>query len=107
MAISKIKKDDVVIVITGKDRGKSGKVLKVFASGRLLVEGINLAKKHVRPNPNANEKGGILEREATIQASNVAILNPNTKKADRVGVRILKDGSKVRYYKSSGEQIDV
>lgn len=107
MVMKKIKKDDTVIVITGKDKGRQGKVLKVLPKNRVLVEGVNLAKKHVRPNPNKNEQGGILERELSIHVSNVAIYNPTTKKADRVGIKVLKDGSKVRSFKSNGEVIDV
>lgn len=103
----KIKKDDMVIVITGKDKGRSGKVLKALSKDRLLVEGVNMVKKHVRPNPNKGEQGGILERENGIHISNVAILNPTTKKADRVGYKTLKDGKKVRYFKSNDEMIDV
>ncbi|AAO89807.1 50S ribosomal protein L24 [Coxiella burnetii] len=107
MAIKKIKKDDTVIVITGRDKGRQGKVLKVLPNSRLLVEGINLVKKHVKPNPNKNEQGGILERELSIHVSNVAIYNPAAKKADRVGIKTLEDGSKVRIFKSNGEVIDV
>ncbi|AML49737.1 50S ribosomal protein L24 [Coxiella burnetii] len=105
--MKKIKKDDTVIVITGRDKGRQGKVLKVLPNSRLLVEGINLVKKHVKPNPNKNEQGGILERELSIHVSNVAIYNPAAKKADRVGIKTLEDGSKVRIFKSNGEVIDV
>lgn len=107
MAMRKIKKDDVVIVITGKDKGRSGKVISILAKDRVLVEGINMQKKHVKPNPNKNEQGGILEREGGIHVSNVAIFNPTTKKADRVGFKLLKDGKKVRCFKSNEEMIDV
>lgn len=107
MAIKKIKKDDIVIVITGRDKGRQGKVLKVLSNSRLLVEGINLVKKHVKPNPNKNEQGGILEHELSIHVSNVAIYNPVAKKADRVGIKTLEDRSKVRIFKSNGEVIDV
>lgn len=103
----KIKRDDTVIVLAGKDKGRTGRVMKVCQNGRLIIEGINMMKKHVRPNPNANEQGGILEREAPIQPSNVAILNPKTNKADRVGFKLLEDGRKVRVFKSDGEQVDV
>lgn len=105
--MKKIKKDDIVILIAGKDKGRQGKVLKVFSSSRILVEGVNLVKKHVRPNPNKNEQGGIFERELSIHVSNVAIYNPATKKADRVKIKILEDGSKVRTFRSNSEVIDV
>lgn len=105
--MKKIKKDDTVILIAGKDRGRQGKVLKVCSNNRILVEGVNLAKKHVRPNPNQNEQGGILERALSIHVSNVAIYNLATKKADRVKIKILEDGSKVRTFRSNNEMIDV
>lgn len=101
----KIKREDDVIVLTGKDKGKRGKVAGVLDENRLLVTGINIIKKHQKPNPQRNEAGGIIEREAPIQASNVAIFNAVTSKADRVGFKILEDGSKVRVYKSTGEVI--
>ena len=107
MAMQRIKKNDDVMVVTGRDKGRTGKVIKVATDGRLLVEGVNLVKKHVRPNPNANEQGGILEREAPIDASNVALVNPKTKKADRVYFKMLQDGRKVRVFKSDNEQLDV
>jgi large subunit ribosomal protein L24 len=102
----KIKREDDVIVLTGKDKGKRGKVARVLDENRLLVAGINIIKKHQKPNPQRNEAGGIVEREAPIQASNVAIFNAATSKADRVGFKILEDGRKVRVYKSTGEVID-
>lgn len=105
--MKKIKKDDIVILISGKDKGRQGKVLKVFSNNRILVEGVNLAKKHVRPNPNKNEQGGILECELSIHVSNVAIYDLSTKKAERVKIKILRDGSKVRTFKSSGKVIDM
>lgn len=105
--MQKIKKDDMVIVIAGKDKGLSGKVIKMLPKHRALVEGINLVKKHVKPNPNKGERGGILEREASIHVSNVAILNSVAKKGDRVGIKQLEDGTKVRYFKSNDEVIDV
>lgn len=103
----KIKKDDMVIVITGKDKGRTGRVIKLVANGRALVEGVNMVKKHMRPNPNKNEQGGIIDRESSINLSNLAIYNPSTKKADRVGYKNLEDGRKVRYFKSNDEVIDV
>jgi large subunit ribosomal protein L24 len=102
----KIKRDDEIIVIAGKDKGKRGKVRKVTDDNRVFVSGINMIKKHVRPNPQANEQGGIQEREAPIQISNVAIYNSESGKADRVGIQTLDDGKKVRVFKSSGDQID-
>lgn len=101
----KIKQDDEVVVITGKDKGKRGKVRKVLEQ-RVVVSGINMMKKHQRANPQAGVAGGIIEKEAAIQISNVAIVNPATNKADRVGFRVQEDGKKVRIFKSSGEVID-
>jgi large subunit ribosomal protein L24 len=107
MAMQRIKTGDEVIVITGKYKGQTGKVMKVVKDAkRVLVEGVNMVKKHVKGNPNKNEQGGILEREAPIHVSNVALLNPATSKADRVGVKVLKDGKKVRYFKSNDEVIE-
>ncbi|MBB3047445.1 large subunit ribosomal protein L24 [Litorivivens lipolytica] len=100
----KIKKDDEVIVITGKDKGKRGKVRKVLGE-RVLVAGVNMVKKHQRANPQAGVAGGIVEKEAAIQISNIAIFNPKTSKADRVGFKV-EEGKKVRIFKSSGEVID-
>jgi large subunit ribosomal protein L24 len=102
----KIKRDDEVIVIAGRDKGKRGDVLKVLPDNRLLISGINMVKKHQRPNPNAGVQGGIIDKEAPIQVSNVAIYNNETGKADRVGFRI-DDGKKVRYFKSTSKPIDV
>lgn len=103
----KIKKGDDVIVIAGKDKGKRGTVLRVLAEDRIVVEGVNIIKKHVRPNPNRGETGGIVEKEAALQVSNVAVFNPQTNKGDRVGFRTLEDGRKVRFFKSNGEVVDV
>lgn len=103
----KIRKGDEVVVITGKDKGKRGTVLKVLAENRVVVEGVNIIKKHVRPNPNRGETGGIVEKEAPLQVSNVAIFNPQANKGDRVGFRTLEDGRKVRFFKSNGEVVDV
>lgn len=110
MAMKKIKRDDDVIVLAGKDKGRTGKVIKVLEKGKLLVEGVNMMKKHVRPNPNTGEQGGILEREAPIHHSNVALVNPATKKADRVGFKVVGEGDaqrKVRVFKSNQEQVDI
>ena len=101
----KIKRDDEVIVIAGRDKGKRGKVVRVLAD-RVIVSGINLIKKHQKPNPQAGVAGGIIEKEASIHTSNVAIYNPATKQADRVGFKILENGDKVRVFKSSGEAVE-
>ena len=101
----KIKRDDEVIILAGKDRGKRGKVQKVLDNNKLLVSGINMIKKHTKPNPQMGVAGGIVEKEAPIQVSNVAIFNPDTNKADRVGIKVDGD-TKVRIYKSSGTAID-
>ncbi len=103
----KIKKGDEVIVLTGKDRGKRGTVKQVLANDRVIVEGINVVKKHQKPNPVRGIPGGIVEKELPIHVSNVAIYNPQTEKADRVGFRFLEDGRKVRYFKSTNEVIDL
>ncbi len=102
--MSKIKKGDNVVVLTGRDKGKRGDVTRV-AGDQVLVAGVNQVKKHQRPNPMKGEQGGIVTKEAPIHVSNVAIWNPVTKKADRIGVRMLEDGRKVRFFKSNGEQI--
>jgi len=103
----KIKKGDEVIVITGKDKGKRGSVVRVIPeTGRVVVENVNLVKKHQKPNPNLGIPGGIIEKEMPLDVSNVAIYNPATGKADRVGFKFLEDGRKVRYFKSNGEVID-
>ncbi len=100
----KIKRDDEVVILAGKDKGKRGKVRKVLDDNRVIVSGINMMKKHTRPNPQAGVAGGIVEKEAPIQVSNVAIFNPATGKADRVGFKV-EEGNKVRIFKSSGEAI--
>ena len=104
--MKKIKRDDEVIVTTGKDKGKRGKVLKVQDDGRVIVSGINMMKKHTKPNPMLGTPGGIVEKEAPIQVSNVAIFNPQTGKADRVGFQVKEDGSKVRIFRSTDEAVD-
>ena len=101
----KIKRDDEVVILAGKDKGKRGKVQKVLDNNKLLVSGVNMMKKHTKPNPQMGVAGGIVEREAPIQVSNVAIFNPNTNQADRVGFKLEGD-TKVRVFKSSGEAID-
>ncbi|MEO7559381.1 MAG: 50S ribosomal protein L24 [Nitrosospira sp.] len=102
----KIKKGDDVIITTGKDKGKRGTVLRIVSADLIVVEGANKVKKHQRPNPNKGEAGGIVEMEKPIQISNVAIFNPATQKADRVGIKILEDKRKVRYFRSNGELLD-
>lgn len=101
----KIRRDDEVIVIAGKDKGKRGKVMRVLDNDKIVVSGINMVKKHTKPNPMAGKAGGIVEKEAALAVSNVAIFNPQTGKGDRVGFKLLEDGSKVRIFKSSGEVI--
>ena len=103
----KIRKGDTVIVIAGRDSqpAKRGTVKQIFDDGTMLVEGVNLVKKHQKPNPMKNQPGGIITKEMPIDVSNVAIYNPVTKKPDRIGVRTLEDGRKVRFYKGNGEQI--
>jgi large subunit ribosomal protein L24 len=102
--MAKIKKGDDVVVLTGKDKGKRGKVVAVLGD-RVRVEGVNIVKKHVKPNPMTQQPGGIVDREATIHASNVAVFNTATGKADRVGYKF-EDGKKVRVFKSNGVRID-
>ena len=104
--MQKIRKGDEVLVRVGKDKGKRGNVLKVYADGRVLVENVNRVKRHVRPNPNKNVTGGIIEREAPLSGSNVALFNKATGKGERVGFRTLDDGRKVRVFKRSGEVVD-
>ncbi len=106
MAMLKIKRDDEVVVIAGKDKGKRGKVLKVLEDNRVIVSGVQMIKKHQKPNPNAGIPGGIIEREAPIQVSNVALFNAATNKGDRVGFKIQDDNTKIRIFKSSGEAVD-
>lgn len=108
----KVKKGDSVVMRTGKDRGRQGTVLAVLipkgrpaSCARLLVEGINLSVRHIKPNPQKEEAGGIVKREAPVAISNVAVLNPATGKADRIGFKVLEDGRKVRVFKSTGEVV--
>jgi len=102
----KIKHNDEVVVIAGKDKGKRGKVTKIIDENRIMVSGVQMVKKHQKPNPQAGVPGGIIEQEAAIQLSNVAIFNSATDKADRVGFKVLEDGKKIRVFKSNGEAID-
>lgn len=102
----KIRKGDEVVVITGKDKGRRGNVLKVMDDGRLVVENINMVKRHTKPNPNAGQAGGIIDKEMPIQHSNVMLWNADTGKGDRIGFTMLDDGRKVRVFRSSGEVVD-
>ena len=104
--MERIKKGDQVVVLTGRDRGKRGSVLRRVDKDHVLVEGINRVKKHQRPNPNRNVTGAIVQKEAPLHASKVALLNPATRKADRIGIRRLQDGRKVRFCKQCSEAID-
>jgi large subunit ribosomal protein L24 len=103
----KIKKGDEVVVTTGRDKGRRGTVLRVVDPEHLLVEGANMVKKHQRPNPMKGQTGGIIDKEMPLHVSNVAIFNPATRQADRVGIKVLDDGRRVRVFKSNGEMIDV
>jgi large subunit ribosomal protein L24 len=105
--MQKIKKGDDVIVISGRDNGRRGTVVEVTENGRVLVEGVNMVKKHQKPNPNAGVQGGIIEKEMPLDRSNVMLFNPITEKGDRVGIKTLEDGRKVRFYRSNNEVVDV
>jgi len=102
----KIRKGDDVIVIAGKDKGKRGSVARVVSSDRIVVDGVNMVKRHTKGNPNQGVPGGIIEKEAPLQVSNVMIFNSATGKGDRVGFKTLEDGNKTRIFKSSGESVD-
>ena len=104
--MQKIRKGDTVVITTGRDKGRTGTVVNILASGRVLVENVNMVKKHQRPNPAKGVTGAIVQKEAPLHLSNVALWNPATKKADRVGRKSLEDGRKVRYFKSNGEVVD-
>jgi large subunit ribosomal protein L24 len=103
--MNRIRKGDQVVVIAGKNKGQKGEVLRVLGD-RLAVQNINLVKRHTKPNPQANKPGGIVEREAPIHISNVMLFNPALGKGDRVGIKVLEDGRKLRVFRSSGEAID-
>jgi large subunit ribosomal protein L24 len=105
--MNRIKKGDEVIVITGRDKGRRGTVLRVYEDDRVLIENVNVVKKHQRPNPQRGVAGGIVEKEMPLQGSNVMLWNPLAKKGDRIGIRTLQDGKKVRYFKSNNEVVDV
>ncbi|HEX7812145.1 MAG TPA: 50S ribosomal protein L24 [Burkholderiales bacterium] len=102
----KIKKGDNVVIITGKDKGKRGAVLRVIDDNHVLIEGANRVRKHQKPNPMKGTTGGIVDKEMPLHVSNIAIFNPTTQKADRVGVKQLDDGRRVRIYRSNGEMLD-
>lgn len=102
---AKIRRDDEVVVIAGKDKGRRGMVLQVRPDNRVLVSGVNLIKKHTKPNPTLGKQGGIVEKEAPLHISNVALLNPESNKAERVGFLLNEDGTKVRVFKSTGKEV--
>ena len=104
--MQRIKKGDQVVVVAGKDKGRRGNVLRVEPTGRVVVENLNVAHKHQRPNPQKGVAGGIVEQEKSLDPSNVMLFNPTTQKADRVGFRRLADGRKVRFFKGNGEVLD-
>ena len=105
--MQKFKKGDEVIVIAGRSKGQRGNILRRVDADRLLVENVNMIKKHVKGNPRSGETGGIIDKEAPIQQSNVMLFNPHTQKGDRVGIKTLEDDRKVRYFKSNGEVVDI
>lgn len=106
--MNKIRKGDEVVVTTGKDRGRRGTVLQLLDDDRVLIEGVNVAKKHLKPNPNMGIEGGIVDREMPMSISNVLVFNPKTKKGDRVGIRVSDDGkTKQRIFRSTGEVVDI
>lgn len=105
--MKRIRKGDQVIVISGKDKGRQGTVLDVSDDDRILVEAVNMVKKHTKANPMQGVEGGIIEKEMPLDISNIMLFNPITNKGDRVGFKVLEDGRKVRYFKSNGEVVDV
>ena len=104
--MKKIRKGDQVVVLSGRNKGRRGAVIQVLADGRVVVESVNMVKKHQKPNPQVGKQGGILEKSMPMPLSKVAIFNPGSKKADRIGFKTLTDGKKVRFFKSNGEMID-
>jgi large subunit ribosomal protein L24 len=104
--MKKIRKGDQVVVLSGRNKGRRGAVIQVLADGRVLIESVNMAKKHTKPNPQAGKQGGIIEKEMPLPVSKVAIWNPAAKKADRIGFKTLADGKRVRYFKSNGEMLE-
>ena len=107
MVMCKIRKGDQVVVTAGKDKGKRGTVLRVLTDDQVVVEGVNVVKRHTKPNPQRGVSGGIVEKKMPVDVSNVALYNPTAGKGDRVGFRFLEDGRKVRYFKSNGEVVDI
>jgi large subunit ribosomal protein L24 len=105
--MNRIRKGDEVIVIAGRDKGKRGSVMRVMSDGRLVVSDVNMVKRHTKPNPNRGVPGGIVEKEMPIHPSNIMLFNQQTSKGDRVGFRVLEDGRKVRYFKSTDEVVDI
>ena len=105
--MNKIRKGDEVIVRAGKDKGRRGTVLQINDDGRVLVEGVNLAKKHTKPNPNIGEQGGIVDKAMPLDVSNVLVFNPKSKKGERIGIRVEDDGSKVRVFRGTGDVVDI
>jgi large subunit ribosomal protein L24 len=105
--MNRIKKDDEIIVIAGKDKGRRGTVLRVLENGKMLIENVNVVRKHQKPNPNAGIQGGIIEKEMPLHPSNVMLFNPITNKGDRVGIKTLEDGRRVRFFKSNNEVVDI
>ncbi len=103
--MNKIRTGDQVIVTAGKDKGKQGSITKILSNGRCYVSGVQMVKRHTKPNPNAGIAGGVVEKEASIDMSNISIYNSSTKKADKVSIQLLEDGTKVRVFKSSGKEI--
>ena len=103
--MNKIVKNDQVVIITGKDKGRIGSVTQVLTNGKLVIQGMNIAKKHQKGNPQAGIPGGIIEKEMPVEASNVMLVNPATNKGDRVGIKVLENGDKVRFFKSNGEAV--
>ncbi len=104
--MKRIRKGDEVVVITGREKGRRGTVIRVYADDRVLVENVNMVKRHTRPNPQRGTQGGIVEKESPLHASNVLLWNPIAKRGDRVGIRTLADGRRVRYFKSNDEVVD-
>jgi large subunit ribosomal protein L24 len=105
--MNRIKKGDEIIVIAGKDKGRRGTVLRVLENGKMLIENVNVVRKHQKPNPNAGIQGGIIEKEMPLHPSNVMLFNPITNKGDRVGIKTLEDGRRVRFFKSNNEVVDI
>ena len=105
--MNRIRKGDQVVIIAGRDKGRRGTVLRVMADDRVVVENVNVVKRHQKPNPAKNMQGGIVQKEMPIHNSNVMLFNPATEKGDRIGFRTLEDGRKVRYFKSNNEVVDV